>query len=518
MKFELISKCALLCTINCAVCAPLCTDTQTKAGIQCKQTQRTKDVSLLQMNPASLSRSLEDKPADVKVELTDADDMQSSQVQAQEVSLSELSEDVELTDSEDTQSSQDETADVDVGLPASGSTECHTAVKGEACYKGVIWAMQDGIAQHPEWYPDLNATSSFEDFQANLHAGGHSDCPAPCSACHTAAEGEECYNDVMWAMQDGITQHPEWYPGLSISSSFEDFQSHLHTHGRHSNCPAPCATRELKEKETFESPQLPGWVTTSARAGQGKWCSVGVPPRTWSLKSCDVSGAPIQVKVLSYNLFWWNLFGRRHGNGGSAGKLIAKNSASGNYDLMGFQEADDVYRVLRDSGLQGRYGVLAGSGMGLAYEKSRWQLLSHKMVAVGEDRREQWYGRRNVLFGRIRHRASGKTVFFGTHHGPLPVNTGGLCGGRATAYNILKTIATNAKSGDAIIMVGDFNSGVRSSEIRTLDQHLFRVFTGTAIGGIDHIYSNCGKKHTVRAQKLGRGGSDHDAIEAVMNL
>jgi len=335
------------------------------------------------------------------------------------------------------------------------------------------------------------------------------------SQCHTAVEGEECYNGVTWAMQQGIAEHPEWYPGLSATSSFEDFQSNLHA-GGHSNCPASCAARKLKE--SFQAPRFPGWKTTSATVGQGKWCSVGVPAGAWTLKACDVRGAPLQVKVLSYNLFWWNLFGRRNGHGGSAGRLVAKGAASGSYDLIGFQEADDVKRVLRDAGLQGQYGVLAGGCMGWVYQRSRWQLLSHGWAPVAEDRREQWYGSRSVQFGRVRHKATGKTLFFANHHGPLPVNTGGLCGGRATAYNILKTIAMNAKSGDAIVMVGDFNSARRSSEIRTLDQYMFRIFSGTVIGGIDHIYSNCGGQHAVRAKKLGRGGSDHDAIEAVLHL
>ena len=102
----------LLCTINHAVCAPLCIDTQTKAGIQCKQKQHTLVVSLLQMNPTSLSSSWDDTPADVKIELADVDVMQPSQVQSLEVSLNELSEDVELIGSDGTHSYQDATAGV----------------------------------------------------------------------------------------------------------------------------------------------------------------------------------------------------------------------------------------------------------------------------------------------------------------------------------------------------------------------------------------------------------------------
>ena len=30
-------------------------------------------------------------------------------------------------------------------------------------------------------------------------------------------------------------------------------------------------------------------------------------------------GTPTQLKILSYNLYWWNLFGIQHGAGGIAG-------------------------------------------------------------------------------------------------------------------------------------------------------------------------------------------------------
>eukprot|EP00439_Symbiodinium_sp_Y106_P071356 s179_g12.t2 len=42
------------------------------------------------------------------------------------------------------------------------ATECHTAQKGERCYKDVIWAKHDGIWKHPEWYKGLTPSSTFE--------------------------------------------------------------------------------------------------------------------------------------------------------------------------------------------------------------------------------------------------------------------------------------------------------------------------------------------------------------------
>jgi len=241
----------------------------------------------------------------------------------------------------------------------------------------------------------------------------------------------------------------------------------------------------------------------------------------WSpLKTCPtgMSGST-KVKVLTYNLFWWNLFDQRGGNGGSAGRLIAHTAGPEQYDLMGFQECDDVWRVMGDAwgnGLSGEYGAInGGRALAIAYRKSRYTLLSSGAEDVGEDAPEQWYGKRTAQWARFQHR-DGSTVFFVNHHGPLPVSKNGGCAGSATAYNIMKLIAKNAYTGDVIILVGDFNAALGSSRIWTLDNFMHRVYSGTSHGGVDHIFSNCNAK--VTAHNLGAGGSDHDALSAVFTL
>eukprot|EP00122_Pirum_gemmata_P018892 Pgem_evm1s17695 len=57
--------------------------------------------------------------------------------------------------------------------------------------------------------------------------------------CVTVRAGDACYDDVMWAMESGIYQHPEWYTGLTSRSSFEDFQRALFKKGRCEKI--PCA-------------------------------------------------------------------------------------------------------------------------------------------------------------------------------------------------------------------------------------------------------------------------------------
>jgi len=61
------------------------------------------------------------------------------------------------------------------------SGKCMDAEPGSACYNTVKWGMSDGIHGHPEWFPGLNAKSSFKDFQRLLYAQGKAACPhRPC--------------------------------------------------------------------------------------------------------------------------------------------------------------------------------------------------------------------------------------------------------------------------------------------------------------------------------------------------
>lgn len=266
-----------------------------------------------------------------------------------------------------------------------------------------------------------------------------------------------------------------------------------------------------------------GWSPTSATKGTGKWCEVGVPADNWSaLKTCPNGASSIPVKVLTYNLFWWNLFERR--GGGDAGKLIADTSFPGEYDLIGFQECKNVDWIMGDArshGLQGEYGTLShvweDRALGMAYLKSRWSLLNSGKEDVGEDRSFQYYGKRAVQWARLQHN-DGSVVFFINHHGPLPVSASGSCAGSATAYNIIRVIAENAHTDDVIILVGDFNAQPHSSRFTTLSRYMHQIISGTSMEGVDHIFSNCNGPAVVDTYNLGNGGSDHDALSVVFSI
>lgn len=104
------------------------------------------------------------------------------------------------------------------------------------------------------------------------------------------------------------------------------------------------------------------------------------------------------------------------------------------------------------------------------------------------------------------------------HHGPLPVGSGGSCGGYTTARNLLMVMKKHSQVGDILILVGDFNSGVGSGTIGELSNHLTHAMHGSSFGGVDNFFTNIKGENVVLKKHLGKGGSDHEALELTLRI
>jgi endonuclease/exonuclease/phosphatase family metal-dependent hydrolase len=235
-------------------------------------------------------------------------------------------------------------------------------------------------------------------------------------------------------------------------------------------------------------------------------------------------GEALRVKVLSYNPEWWHVIEQLGGNSNSAAQLISLAGRAQPFDIIGFQEFYDPWwgltrpgydasELLRDYAyVRGEPGGPVGTVIGFRNES--WSLLGKGQRFVAEDEQgPMYFGKRIALWARLWHRQSGHTVFFMNHHGPLPVNSGGVCGGDVTAHNLAQVVVDNAAPGDAVILVGDFNADASSQTVSQLDTVLHHTFSG-----IDHIFTNVGEERVACRAALGNGGSDHDAINVVLNL
>mmetsp|Transcript_83134 Transcript_83134/g.209554 ORF Transcript_83134/g.209554 Transcript_83134/m.209554 type:complete len:357 (+) Transcript_83134:57-1127(+) len=248
---------------------------------------------------------------------------------------------------------------------------------------------------------------------------------------------------------------------------------------------------------------------------------LGSLPQLWSPAA---DAPPLQLKVFSYNLFWWKLFDkgqfaqpnfhlRTQGNTGT--HLLAQAAGEEHFDVMGFQECNDEGWLLAQAGLADRYQIFRDKHSCMAYSRASWSLLGRGVEWVALDAQ---YGPRPAQWMRLRHIATGRVIFFVNHHGPIPINSGGKCGGAAVAHNILRLVSTKAVPGDTVVMTGDFNSDASSSTIQQLQVRLRPAFKGTAFGGVDYIFSNLAGGALVSSKNWGGGGSDHDALDAVVRL
>jgi len=301
--------------------------------------------------------------------------------------------------------------------------------------------------------------------------------------------------------------------------------------------PAPSADRRRRQRHPETSRMAPGWIPMGRDGHSGisgdaigwerqpgtsfggdLWCEAGAPAVGWSPGSTTCPervGEPLQVKILTYNLFWWNLFGVRNGNGNSAGNLIRD---SGPFDFMGFQECSDVQHVLNTAGLAGEFtGYSPANAIGMAWNNRDWRELAKGYVDVAEDSHLQWYGVRSAVYARLQHRHTGKITLLVNHHGPLPTHVpGGICGPEATAYNILRLIGERAHHGDAVFLLGDFNAYKDATTFVELQKYLTLAHRGTAFNGVDEFYTNCGE--VLETTNLGTGGSDHEALKVTFGI
>lgn len=275
----------------------------------------------------------------------------------------------------------------------------------------------------------------------------------------------------------------------------------------------------------FEVPYPLNWQTIQAE-GQNFACEasshIAAIPRAYV-------SSPLQLNVMVYNLEWWSLFDKGQPtelqvhattDGNGATSLIKQAVMTSNFDIMAFQECLNGDWLSDHANFAGQYD-LWGHGnreLCLAYRVAAWDKLDHGAEDVAADQEGCFWGRRAAQWMRLRHKATGAHVFFMNHHGPLPINSGGGCGGATTASNLLRVVSQHSQAGDVIFIVGDFNAADSSETIQVMKQHLNKLFNGKADGGIDNIFSNLPYASVVAKSNLGGGGSDHDALSITINL
>lgn len=224
--------------------------------------------------------------------------------------------------------------------------------------------------------------------------------------------------------------------------------------------------------------------------------------------------SPLQVRVISYNLYWWCVsdeYGNcpQFANGRGFGMLYDTIKRHGPVDLIGFQECDNVGQILGGSSLAPSFSYYAAPGDGpMAWSNQKFfKIGGPGQVWVASDQ----YGNRFMNWVRLQVQGSSQTVFFANTHGPLN-GCGPDLGGR-----YLAGINANKQPGDVVILTGDFNCGSNTAAIQTIASKLQNDATGDSYAGADHIFSSRGVQVQWQGHTNG-APSDHSLLKAVLGL
>jgi len=186
------------------------------------------------------------------------------------------------------------------------------------------------------------------------------------------------------------------------------------------------------------------------------------------------SGRSTQLTVVTYNLYWWNV--KQNNRWGALHDRIRGERP---FDLVGFQECEDVATTLSGSGLGG-FGFFQGPSPNPA--PMAWNL--EVFTAIGEPAskqvaEDQW-GKRWMNWVRLQHKATGTNVLFVNTHGPL-----NDCGS-TVGNNWAEGVRANRQSGDVLFMTGDYNCGSGTQAMQILKG----LFKDAVDGGIDQILTS----------------------------
>jgi hypothetical protein len=272
-------------------------------------------------------------------------------------------------------------------------------------------------------------------------------------------------------MQDGIGEHPEWYPGLTPSSSFKEFQQYLHDiGGGQVACPPPCSG-------VTPAPSTPG---TSATVSAMSYNTV-------------FTGYPSTV----------DQFGAKIREVGSA--------------VVGTQECQDKNALANAAG----YSVVPGTGFQnpILYNPSKVSYVGGTggYMQIPNDQ----YAERTVTFAQFQ--SGGNTWWFFNTHLPHP---GGAAADRNTHARIAGMVLQKRKELGAedlpTVVTGDCNpfasSGASegSFESNLVAGGFFKAYEGTGrYGGyaaLDKIFASSAHWTPSNGADHGTGSSDHPAI------
>lgn len=222
------------------------------------------------------------------------------------------------------------------------------------------------------------------------------------------------------------------------------------------------------------------------------------------------SGAAARIKVVSYNLFWWNAFKQ---NPSKSSGIIA-NIRGMQADTLGLQECNDAGAVASRTGNMYTAVSPFNDNQGVMMKPGVFNVLaqgSRDLQARGK------WGNRYVNWVKLRHVVSGRSFWHFNTHWCVASGNGYTCnsGVRAAgAKNMVRAIREVAGS-SPVVVTGDFNAGMGEQGIQEFLRNGFALARNS---GVDAIFYSRAHWSVVGATVGSASGSDHSPVIVDLQL
>lgn len=365
---------------------------------------------------------------------------------------------------------------VGVGLKVSTSSadECKKSCDGnDQCNSFTLcpewngcW-MKDRALTGGEATKRNGACKSFYKTACSQSEMNGSPAPTPANVAPSGqTSGSTCYGEFSSLVADegaGIG-------GISTSSVVE--------------CKASCS-RNAECKSISFCPQWNGcWMKDRVLTG-GEATKVVGSCQTYFKNSCVGGATPTvapagsggKIKVVSYNIFWWNAFGQNPWKGEHVTDNI-KNTLQP--DVLGLQECDSPQLIQERTGyvaaseFAGAQGVVVKPGLFKIGQRGRQDI-----QATGK------WGPRYVTFVQLTH-PSGRTFWHFNTHWCVHSGNGQTCDPNKRyigAQNMLGVIHDKAQ-GAPVIITGDFNAGMGEPGPQHFSKNGFKMIANAWVDAI----------------------------------
>jgi len=300
-------------------------------------------------------------------------------------------------------------------------------------------------------------------------------------------------------MTSGVLQHPDWYPGLTSDSSFEDFQDHLHGLGMGS-CPLPCERKKLSNGQEMPYDNCEGPCQADADCsgdlqcfqrsllqpvpgcdGEGEadqgYCHHGEPvsPTTATTTSWPIAAeVDIRIRLTTFNVYYAYL-GTEHRLDGVAADIADISPDIATITELREEKPKLLERLRQKSGRNYHFCERGPEEMGellwdgdILYDADLWEAL--------DDGIKDWGANRGLSWAVMRHRASGRGLLvYGAH----PVCCGHEDIHLQNAVDFAEHLQTREWPRLPVVIMGDFNTGEQDESMRLYTGETVQAFGKT---------------------------------------